>query len=364
MRPVRGEVRREADSVTHQRPNLADWRKLDPELLPASADPVSAALDTEMKRQSKSYKVPSLPSRIVGNARVWRVGTCDYPRPVTDSYHLFLIDFLMEVVSREWFERRSDPDHPLIRWLDASLARVKKVRADDRFVRDGVRQALSIGAELSLKTLAHDLAHLRHQEALPKAVLKPLKRRLRNREEFQSARYELAVGGICARAGLRIRYLDDKTKRQPEFIATDPITGASLAVEAKSRHPSDELDALRGKVVGLISDAHGQNPGDRPFVIFVDANAPGLRGADVIDRAWFQNYWHNQRDRALPPSDKPDECNGLFLTSFPWHWEPDALVERHEVSMEFSTKPKHPLPDQVVGRITASLDHYDVIPVL
>lgn len=54
------------------------------------------------------------------------------------------------------------------------------------------------------------------QGALPKKIWK----RLLGREMFQSARYELAVAGICARAGLRIRFIDDKTRRQPGFIAT------------------------------------------------------------------------------------------------------------------------------------------------
>ena len=60
-------------------------------------------------------------------------------------------------------------------------------------------------------------------------------KRLGKREQFQGARYEIAVAAIFVRAGYKIEWLTDASRRLPEFIARRDGSDVEIAVEAKSR---------------------------------------------------------------------------------------------------------------------------------
>jgi hypothetical protein len=62
--------------------------------------------------------------------------------------------------------------------------------------------------------------------------------RLKTDDQFQWARYELAVAAIFIRSGFDIEWLDQRKGpgKRCEFIATHRLTGEVISVEAKSRH--------------------------------------------------------------------------------------------------------------------------------
>ena len=77
--------------------------------------------------------------------------------------------------------------------------------------------------------LADDVYQLSHALNTTKKVLA----RLRDLGQFQGARYEILCASLFARCGFEIDFIDDTSKRNPEFIAQKD--GERIAVEAKSR---------------------------------------------------------------------------------------------------------------------------------
>lgn len=110
--------------------------------------------------------------------------------------------------------------------------------------------------------------------------------RLKNRDQYQGARYEMAIAAIFARLDCDIQFTDEKSKsKHCEFIATHRVTNSSLAVEAKSKHRSGVLHQigflssleklLSARMIRrLFNDALDQNPRDVPFAVFIDVNSP------------------------------------------------------------------------------------------
>lgn len=138
------------------------------------------------------------------------------------------------------------------------------------------------GFSKNFLTLAFDIFCLRHVGNLPKVLVE----RLKHFDQYQGARYEIAVAAIFCRLGYRIEWLDDRKLKigHPEFIARK--AGKEVYVEAKSRHLSgvhnkpgtfDESKAIKSKGYGgLLNDALAKEksiPSGKPYIIFIDINA-------------------------------------------------------------------------------------------
>ncbi len=189
--------------------------------------------------------------------------------------------------------------------------------------------------------------------------------------EFQGARYEIAVAATFVRGGCRVKFISDKTRKHCEFVARDLATGATIAVEAKSRHRPgvlgfrgevDEARAIRGDVEDLVDRALKQNPGDLPFMIFVDLNCPPVAGVPVEEQRWFEDIWDFMRSLPTPTPERPDEFNSIFLTNYSYHWLRTESALGGSYLAIHSRWPTHPLPVDVVGRIGMAVHNYGHIP--
>jgi hypothetical protein len=175
----------------------------------------------------------------------------------------------------------------------------------EQLARVGVMSAEPNGWVSYLLSLASDVATLIHAADLPDSLV----RRLRNREQFQGARYEIAVSAIFARLDCAIRFLDeDETLhgiKHVEFEATHRPTGQTIAVEAKCRHRAGVLnerggpaeDPLRGNIRAvrrLFTQATSKVPEDKPYFIFLDVNAPTT---PEIEKRWHEQIqaWMGRR---------------------------------------------------------------------
>ncbi len=129
--------------------------------------------------------------------------------------------------------------------------------------------------------LAYDCYCLQSVNRLPEHLLV----RLKNYEQFQGVRYELAVAAIIARAGFEISFLEDQAKcaRHCEFIAKHKLTEQEIGVEAKSKHRVGILNHQREAVANgegrlgvknLFRKARSQKPDGVPYLIFFDVNLP------------------------------------------------------------------------------------------
>jgi hypothetical protein len=311
-----------------------------------------------------------VPSVVHKGRRFRFVGHQVYWRPPTQTFHEFLLDIVKETVGKRWYMGQvglpTDERHQILRWFRSHAQRSRSVVGNELY-RDGEAWgAAPTGDELALATLGYDLI-LRHHGALPQSIVG----RLTSHREFQGARYEIAIAATFVRAGLKVQFIEDMTAKHAEFVATDEATGVAIEVETKSRHRSgvlhqpgviDETRALRGDVEDLVNEGFAQASGGRPFMLFVDVNVPPVPGIPFHERAWFQDVWASMQAMGEPSAARPDEFNGLFFTSFPFHWEGSDIATLASPLSVISQAPRHPLPDEVVGRVVRSIQEYGKIP--
>jgi hypothetical protein len=188
-----------------------------------------------------------------------------------------------------------------------------------------------VGAYLSL---AYDLYVLRHHSLLQQNLID----RLKNKQQFQGARYEIYVTSSFIKAGFNIVFEDelDKSKSHCEFIATHTNSGKKYSVEAKSRHrpgflgyPGDQIqshDKIKLRIGNLINEAL-RKEADYTRIIFIDINMPPKKGI-VFEKPWF---------RTLLSKLNEIECKGIngkscppaytFFTNHPYHYVGEDEVE-------------------------------------
>lgn len=186
----------------------------------------------------------------------------------------FLLFYVQDVMGRDWFQAEAakpEPDrHPLIEW-QCHITEISKTLPREP---DGLISAEPDGIMSAYLLLAYDLYVLRDHGKLQDEVV----RRLRHRDQFQGARYELFVAATFIRAGLEFAYEDetDGSRKHPEFVARHS-SGLTMAVEAKARqrmrkHPFD-LAEIRPPVKDLLASAVAKQPA-HSLVVFVEVNLP------------------------------------------------------------------------------------------
>ncbi len=133
-------------------------------------------------------------------------------------------------------------------------------------------------------TLCYDLFCLKHKFSLPEPLR--LIERLKSKDGFQGARYEIAMAASLIRAGCDVNWINPKHAlfgvKICELIATHRLTGISFAVEAKSKHRNGILnhkgifdaEAEHNGVSRLLKEALKKDSQSLPLVIFIDLNLP------------------------------------------------------------------------------------------
>ena len=189
----------------------------------------------------------------------------------------------MEVEEAKPFEER----HPALQWMHTFVDHSQRLEREGKEDPRGGQ----IGAGAAWFRFAYDIFTIRDNAKLEAR----LKKRLLDRKDFQGARHELAVAAMCIAAGFDLDFEDetDNTQGHAEFIATDRVSKARIAVEAKSRHrrgvkgfaggrdmnPGDKVD-----VRGLVLDAF-RKAGPLPLYAFIDVNLP-----PVADEAAWERW--------------------------------------------------------------------------
>jgi hypothetical protein len=337
--------------------------------LPGSESPDVARLARAIQSE------PPQPGRLVPSIvhqgyRFRAVGHRLYWEKPSRTLAEFLLDHIKRTVGKAWYMGQvglpENQQHQIFRWFKSQAAHSKQVVGDERF-REGDRWAApATGDDLSLLSLGYDLVHLAHVNALPKKLVE----RLTTKRGFQGALHEIAVAATFVRAGLKVRFIEDENEKHAEFLATDPGFKVEISVEAKSRHRAgvlhepgviDEARALRGDVEGLVNEALTQADPARPFILAVDVNVPPVPGIPLHERTWTQDLW-NAMQPMQEPRAEPDEYNAMFFLSYPFRWEGTAPATSPDVLSIMALKPRHPVPADVLARITRAMADYAKIP--
>jgi hypothetical protein len=307
------------------------------------------------------------------------VGSRIYFRPEQETKQEFFVHVMAHTVNEtlgdDWKRKQDalpeDERHPLALWTDAwdRMRRELGATAPDR--RDeggGQYSSEATGDALALLTTAYDVYTLRHADAIDAGD--PIIKRLGQRDQFQGARYELAVAAIFVRAGYRIEWLNDVTRRLPEFVARRPGSDVEIAVEAKSRprpgllgrggeRPDEE--SVRADLARLHRDALQKETDDRPYAIFLDMNLPPRD--DVPLDEWIPNLHEDVLAwRGKSSAENPDSYSAVVLTNFSWHWHGEETTKSGERFLVLPLYTDVPLPGPETDRIWESVSQYGVLP--
>ncbi len=191
--------------------------------------------------------------------------------------------------------KRQNERHPIVKWHDHL---VELQRDQQRDTKTGLVSAVRDGVLSALLALSYDLYVLRNYSKLQDEVVA----RLRHRDQFQGARYELFVAATFIRAGCDIAYEDesDGSKKHTEFAAKHQESGFEMSVEAKARHMRGDFDmaTIRPGVRDLLLNA-AEKGAAHPLVVFVELNLP--LNAEPVKALVFCNRHY--------------DCDGLGLSA-------------------------------------------------
>lgn len=308
--------------------------------------------------------------------KVWALGSKIYPnRPLNQTFHEFIISILYEIIGEEWRQSQlalSEVDRHFIYQCSVKFSEWCRNNAVSNNQARGVWAAFPDGWSKALLSLAFDITSLEHTEHMPKQLLD----RLKNRDQYQGARYEVAIAAMFARLGYRIIFLDEQGSGvvHCEFIAEDRITGEQIAVEVKSKEREGVLHTkgattreklLWGDIQRLYRHALKQNPGNMPFIIFIDMNAPQTPGSPWEEKPWGKDIKKMLSKVPLNSPANPDPCTTLIFTNYSYHYqtENEALPGEHLLTIPLhSVFPIH--NPNFFTRIEAALKNYGNVPNL
>lgn len=306
--------------------------------------------------------------------RVWAIGSRVYPgRRPDETFHEFILDVLRETFGEPWrAEQATLPKadrHFVFACFEELSVFLRQHSDPEELAREGQASAEANGWVRYLLSLAWDVATLIHAGEPPAELLN----RLRDRENYQGARYELAIAAIFARLDCAIRWLDPdpalRKVKHVEFEATHRPTGQTLAVEAKSRHragvlnqpgtpdPDDPLRADARGVRRLFIKAVEKAPEGQPYFIFIDINAP--RESDAQWQADVQR-WMNRM--AVPTAEDPDDFNATLVTNFSPQYDADAVSLGGAWLAVWPMHVRVPLKDDIQLELTRALNAYGRVP--
>ena len=321
----------------------------------------------QMNEELQSPRLTSRPQiqAIIGDQKVRAVRDSIYFRPKDESFYDFQINLLLWALGKPWYDaemtKSVEQRHIILRWRHE---RSDLLRAHQRPEDDPNKPVTApmTGNVRALQVLADDVYQLEHALKTPKKIID----RLRDPRQFQGARNEIAVASIFARCGFDIHFIDDDTKRNPEFIAEKGTE--KIAVEAKSRHRPGVLeergvmknDPAPAKIKGHYENALLQNPGGIPFVVFIDVNLALTPATSPMEKLWVKEAMKCFDDRRQE-GKATDPDTGVILTNFGWHYYRDRAAAPGECITVRSANPQFPIQEETWKLLERALSEYGFI---
>lgn len=309
--------------------------------------------------------------------KVWALGSTVYhSRPTNETFHEFIIYILYITLGEEWRLNQLTLPEEEQHFIYRCSCRYSEWRLKNAIPANKISENIwglkPDGWSRALVSLAFDICSLVHAEHLPENLLN----RLKNRDQYQGARYEIAVAAIIARLGYKIHFLDEVGIKiaHCEFIAEDIVSGEKIAVEAKSKEregvlhrkgKAEESKLLWGDIQRLYRHALNQNPKDKPFLIFIDMNSPQTPNLNWEDKPWVKDIKKMVKQTPLHIPNNPDPCSGLIFTNYSYHYqsENEALSGEHLLSIPLY--PSFPIKKpEFFTQLQQGLGNYGNVPNL
>jgi hypothetical protein len=308
--------------------------------------------------------------------KVATVGNRLYTRlPKDITFHEFLVTVLKDVVGIEWgmIEQKKPKEqrHIIVQWIEEMADLLKNSEYILENAERDLRSSVPSGNVVTLLSLAYDVYSVLHCADLPEELVS----RLKNSDQFQGAKYEIAVAAIFARAGFIIEWIPKSTKKICEFRAIERETGQRVIVEAKSRHRQgvlnrpgqrEDLDKMRSQIGTLYNQALSKDTEELPYFIFIDINLPHTPVNNPLNRRWVNDIRKLLDGYPDSNPDNPDIFNGLFITNFSWHYTGAALgVTSGESLSIIPLFTRHKLQNSgLLDVLRTAVNQYGIVPPL
>jgi hypothetical protein len=319
-----------------------------------------------------------VPSIVYNNHRMRAIWNRLYPRPLKETFHEFILAILLEMFGEDWRKAQMELEererHILIKWVYSNYEMSKKA------METGIKEVdehgnirwgcIPSGEGQALTQLAYDVFCLQIVNRLPNFLIEKLKDKI----AFQSARYEIAVAAIMARAGFEIEFLDDKIKSEKhcEFIAKHKYSNVEIGVEAKSRRRKGVLNEpgeydynseIRGDMWFLFRKARSQKPQNLPYLIFIDMNIRPTPDIPMDMKPWNNDIVKMVNDYGDATEENPDPFNAVILTNFSYYYTGQSDTSTGEYFVVVSKVPQTRLNNpSILDEIFESVHNYNRIP--
>lgn len=275
----------------------------------------------------------------------YHIGNQVFYRSEKTPFSEFLFSYLRTKLGDVWFAKQekepAQRQHVVMKWFIQARALRTQAHAQGKSVSQ-----MTGGAKCLLQ-LAYDLLVLQYANSLPDMMLA----KLRERDQFQSVRYEIAVASMFVVGGFRIDYCPPSGDRICEFIATYN-DGICLAVEAKCRHRRDVLHEKRSNAsifetdIGPLYKAARAKRPLMPFVIMIDLNLPPDDVELTIESPAMRGVIADMGVYGEHTKANPDDCNLVVFTNYSFYYNESSLPVIQQPIYAISKFPKYPLPNK------------------
>ena len=231
------------------------------------------------------------------------------------TFHDFLGDYIKMAMGIDWgsaeLAKPLDQRHPILVWHYLRAEQLNRGPKEP----GKVHSTPMTGAIAAYLRLAYDLYALDHNAELQEKLVN----RLRNRDNFSGARYEVLVAATLIRAGFELEFEneDDGSTSHCEFTATCKKTGRKFSVEAKHRAGSTfRLGRQLNRALAKKAD-HAR-------LVFIDINVPDDTTYTEVP-AYMRRALADLRKfegRIIKGMPLPDAY--LVVTNTPWHHHLDT----------------------------------------
>lgn len=233
------------------------------------------------------------------------------------TFHDFLSDYIKAALGPEWgnteLKKSLEERHPLLVWYHKVCDHQRQFVKEPGKISGGP----ATGAVQAYLQLAYDLYELDHNAELQTKLIE----RLRNKENFFGARYEVQVAATLVRAGFNIEFEDedDRNSSHCEFTATNTKTGRQFSVEAKR--------AETGRVTRQIVRALKKSA-KHTRIVFIDLNAPDNLPHETPPSFVQRAFDLLRRFETLDPMAQRLPSAYIILTNAPYEHHLDDTIWR------------------------------------
>lgn len=323
-----------------------------------------------LEKERKYGKVKSIINATYQDNKFLAVGNTIYFSEKWKTFPDFLFEFALRIFGKEWYDSENakniNEQNEIVKWFNKSLEFSENQTPNN----NGLIIANPNGCTSAYLLFSYDLFTVLNKNINIDSLIS----RLKDKIQFQGARYELFCLAACIRGGFNIELENEKdsTQKHVEFKITDPETNIIFSVEAKSKHrsgilgqPGDSIpdDEIRvGKMTRLINNAVEKDEKD-PLIIFLEFNLPPEYADFVIGgKSW--NKILKIFENVNKTNEGKDYFNLVFLTNHPHHYGSDDKPDPERTySLVYSLNPKHLITNkQSFNKIVNATIKYGNVP--